>query len=244
MVKKLYFIYLIGSFFNLVNAQSKFTGKVISGNIPLSNVEIINSTEKSVAKSDDKGEFQINAKLNDEIIIFLTGYLKMNLIVTNEHLNTFNKIILEKNTIELDEVEITKTEKLKVLNDYKSLKMAKISKQQSQPKVVGVYTGEFQNGIDFVEIGSILINQVSKIFKNKDKSDNKLNQVGFRNRIQNEFSNDLLVSKLKLKEDEIDLFLSFCELDTKIKSFNDKTSSIELFDFLVTKRLEFKGNFN
>ncbi|WP_073310977.1 hypothetical protein [Flavobacterium terrae] len=242
-MNKLYFIYLIGSFFNLVNAQSKFTGKVISGNIPLSNVEIINSTEKSVAKIDNKGEFQINAKLNDEIIIFLTGYLKMKLIVTNEHLNTFNKIILEKNTIELDEIEINKTKNLKIFNDYKSLKMAKISKQQSQPKVTGVYTGEFQNGIDFIEIGSVLVNQVSKIFKNKEKNNDRSKQISFRNRIQNEFSNDLLVSKLKLKEDEIDLFLNFCELDNKTKSFNDNTSSIELFDFLVSKRLEFKGEF-
>lgn len=242
-MNKLYFIYLICSFFNLVNAQSKFTGKVISGSIALSNVEIINSTEKSVAKSDNKGEFQINAKLNDEIVIFLTGYIKMNLIVTNDHLSTFNKIILEKNIIELDEIEINKTKNLKIFNDYKSLKMAKISKQQSQPKVTGVYTGEFQNGIDFIEIGSVLVNQVSKIFKDKDKSNNKLNQVSFRNRIQNEFSNDLLVSKLKLKEDEIDLFLSFCELDNKSKSFNDATRSIELFDFLVTKRVEFKGQF-
>ena len=212
--------------------------------MPLPNVEIINSTEKFVAKSDDKGEFQIQAKLDDDLVFFLNGYLKVSLKVTNENRNTFNKIILERNTIELDEIEINKTKNLKIFNDYKSLKMAKISKQQSQPKVTGVYTGEFQNGIDFIEIGSVIVNQVSKIFKNKDKSNDKLNKVSFRNRIQNEFSNDVLVSKLKLKEDEIDLFLNFCELDDKSKSFNDKTTSIDLFDFLVSKRLEFKGHFN
>lgn len=212
--------------------------------MPLPNVEIINSTEKFVAKSDDKGEFQIQAKLDDDLVFFLNGYLKVSLKVTNENRNTFNKIILERNTIELDEIEINKTKNLKIFNDYKSLKMAKISKQQSQPKVTGVYTGEFQNGIDFIEIGSVIVNQVSKIFKNKDKSNDKLNKVSFRNRIQNEFSNDVLVSKLKLKEDEIDLFLNFCELDDKSKSFNDKTTSIDLFDFLVSKRLEFKGQFN
>lgn len=211
--------------------------------MPLNNVEIINSTEKFIAKSDDKGEFQIQAKLGDELVFFLNGYHKVSLKVTDENSNTFNKIILEKNTIELDEIEINKTKNLKIFNDYKSLKMAKISKQQSQPKVVGVYTGEFQNGIDFIEIGSVLVNQVGKIFKNKDKSNDKLNKVSFRNRIQNEFSNDVLMSKLKLKENEIDLFLNFCELDNKSKTFNDKTTSIDLFDFLVSKRLEFKGQF-
>ncbi len=199
--------------------------------MPLPNVEIINSTEKFVAKSDDKGEFQIQAKLDDDLVFFLNGYLKVSLKVTNENRNTFNKIILERNTIELDEIEINKTKNLKIFNDYKSLKMAKISKQQSQPKVTGVYTGEFQNGIDFIEIGSVIVNQVSKIFKNKDKSNDKLNKVSFRNRIQNEFSNDVLVSKLKLKEAEE-------------KLLNDKTTSIDLFDFLVSKRLEFKGQFN
>ncbi len=216
---------------------------MLSENIPLQNVEIINSTKKNTTRSNEKGEFQIQAELNDEVIFFLKGYIQKSLKIEKQHINTTLKIVIEKNAIELDEIEINKTKNLKIFNDYKSLKMAKISKQQSQPKVVGVYTGEFQNGIDFIEIGSVLVNQVSKIFKNKDKNNDRSKQISFRNRIQNEFSNDVLVSKLKLKEDEIDLFLNFCELDNKAKSFNDKTSSIELFDFLVSKRVEFKGQF-
>ena len=85
--------------------------------MPLNNVEIINSTEKFIAKSDDKGEFQIQAKLGDELVFFLNGYHKVSLKVTDENSNTFNKIILEKNTIELDEIEINKTKTLKIFRD-------------------------------------------------------------------------------------------------------------------------------
>lgn len=43
-------------------------GKVFDGNIPLFNVEIINSTKKYVVESNERGEFQIQTEPNDVII--------------------------------------------------------------------------------------------------------------------------------------------------------------------------------
>lgn len=239
-MNKFYLIFIFSIFSNVIYSQSNLTGQVLSVNTPLSNVEIINSTKKNVVKSDEKGEFQIQAELNDEIVFFLKGYLQKTLNVSKEYLNGHIKIALDKKVIELDEVKIVKAPKVKIVNDYESLKMAKIAKEQSQPKVIGVYTGGIPNGIDFIAIGDKLVGLVGKLFK-KDSEEKSISEITFEECVSKHYDNKTLIEKLKLSDDNLILFMEFCKSDINVKNVISNNNELDVLDFLMKKRKEFKS---
>lgn len=232
-------IILIGSL-NSIFSQSKFSGVVTSESVPLSSVEIINLTKKKFTKSNDRGEFEIQADINDEITFYLKDFIQRNEKLKNEHLTTHNNIVLVKRPIELEEVKIVKGPKLSVINDYESLKIAKIQKEQLRPKVTGVYTGEIQNGVDFMAIGGKLVNLIGKIFKkNEGVTKNKM-KISFEDYIVKNFGQDYLLKKLNLQENEFELFLKFCENDNQTASVINNDNKLDVLEFLMKKAKEFK----
>lgn len=238
-MNKFYLISIIGIFFNATYSQSNLIGQVLSANAPLSNVEIINSAKKDVAKSDEKGEFQIQAELNDEIVFFLKGYIQKSIKVTTDYLNKSNKIFLDKQVIELEEIKIIKAPKVTIINSYESLKEAKISKEQLRPKVVGVNTGEFQNGVDFIAIGNKLSKLVKKVIKSNDSRKKEV-QTSFEECINKYFDDKTLIETLRLSEDNFKLFIEFCKNDLNVKNVITNNNELDVLEFLLKKRKEFK----
>lgn len=207
--------------------------------MPLSNVEIINSSKKIFVKSDENGVFQIEANVNDKVMFYLKDYIQKTIEITKDDLSKNIEVVLNKKAIELTEVEVIRGPSMKIDVSYNALKMEKIAKEQLSPKVTGVYTGEIQNGADFVALGKGAYKLVSKLFSNKDKESYK-KVIPFKNLIQNKFSDDYLSKNLKLENDELELFFAFCEEDKNYQLLNEKSDQLELLQFLIKKRNEFK----
>lgn len=238
-VNKIYtLIFLIGSL-NLGFSQSTFSGIVTSENIPLNNVEIINLTQKKAIKTNENGEFQIQVAVNDIITFYLKDYTQFNEKIKKEHLNIYNKIVLVKRPIELGEITIAKAPKIVLKNDYESLKIAKIEKEQLNAKVVGVYTGEIPNGVDFIAVGNKIVNLIGKIFKKDEIAREKVSKVSFKQYVEVNFEHHYLLEKLVLKENEYELFLTFCEEDKQAVTIVKK-NKLEILDFLMQRRKAFK----
>ncbi|WP_136666820.1 hypothetical protein [Flavobacterium sp. H122] len=239
-MNKIYFLIISIACVNSISAQSKFKGIVLSEGIPLADVEIVNVPKKNAVKSNDRGEFQIQVEVNDEIVFFLKNYLQKNEKIKMEHLAVHNNVVLKRRPIELDEVKIVKAPKVYVINDYESLKMAKIEKDQSRPKVIGVYTGEFQNGIDFMAVGNKIASLIGKIFKKNEDIQKRKIKTSFEDYINISFGNEYLVQKLNLPENEFDLFIRFCKNDNLVATVVSKDNKLEALEFLLKKRREFK----
>ncbi|WP_131494757.1 hypothetical protein [Flavobacterium enshiense] len=203
-------------------------------------MEVINATKQLIIKTNDEGNFQILADVNDEIIFYSKNYHQVRLKVKKEHFASENKIVLQKKEIELEELKIDKLSTYKVDMSYESLKTEKIYKEQSRPQPVGVYTGEIQNGVDFVAVGGKLANLLSRLFSKNEKKKESKTIVSFSTLAKNSFTYDFFTRNLNLPENEIDLFLTFCEMDKASKAFNKKSGTLDLMDFLLKKRGEFK----
>ncbi|UOK41936.1 MULTISPECIES: hypothetical protein [Flavobacterium] len=239
-MKKLYFVLTLLGFSTTLFSQSKMNGKVLDENALIPNVEVINATKKLIVKTNDEGYFQILADVNDEIIIYSKNYLEKYIKVKKEDLTNENKIVLQKKQIELEELKIDKLSTFKVDMSYESLKMAKIYKEQSRPKPVGVYTGEIQNGVDFVAVGGKLADLFRKLFNKNGKKEESKRTESFSTMAKNRFTYDFFTRNLNLDENEIDLFLTFCEMDKASNAFHKKSGILDLMDFLLKKRGEFK----
>ena len=218
--------------------ETVYKGKILCDNFPLENIEIINLNSEKSAFSNPAGEFSIGAKSEDIVVFASKLYDYKRISVLPEYLNNLIQIIsLIKKPEELKEVIITKVKWQHVGSDKNASNQIALNKMQSQIKNPFIYDGSITNGPDLIKIGRLLID----LFK-KDKSENKkeIPEIQFNELAKNNSYQVYYTKNLKLKPEEIALFIQFCNADPKSKLVAANNNSLEMMDFLFSKNLEFK----
>ncbi len=235
----LFFIFVFNPLFGFSQSGKQIHGKVLFGQTELSGIDVVNLNSRESSTTDKKGHFSISAKVKDTLFIISKEYADRRIALTQELLEQENLILyLEKKPIELDDVEITTTPSVKFKVSQADLDAGKLAKQANALKVQNVYDGTIENGIDFVRMGKGLLN----LFKNKDKvkPEKPLPAIPLKEYLATNFDKNFYTDKLKLKPEEIDLFISFCEADPKSKTITEHRDILEVMDFLMAKNEEFK----
>jgi hypothetical protein len=97
--------------------------------------------------------------------------------------------------------------------------------------------GTVENGMDFVR----MYRDILKILKiNNPERRDFISPKNFTEMIMNKIWYTFFTNTLQLKDDEIGLFLIFCENDSKSKALLKSGLEFELMDFLISKNREFK----
>jgi hypothetical protein len=205
-------------------------GKVVSQNNALKDVEVINNTAKTSTTTNVLGEFSILVHPKDSLIFFSKDYFFKRLKVDQENIDqnniTIDMILKPK---ELDEVVIT------------NIKFPKVGPADENSTVVprgpvsvpGVYNGTITNGADLVAIFNL--------FRKKHKRDQiKFKELDFKKLAEATVPLDFFTKDLKLKPDEKDLFLQFCDADPQAKTLVKQKNLLYTMDFLYIKNQEFK----
>lgn len=232
-------------------------GQIISDTAVVERVTIFNKSSNKGAVSDDFGYFTMYARPSDTLV-FSNVAIKPVQLILNEldfRVNVM-KIKLEIFVNELDEVIVTPNSLSgDLVKDNRNLKVTMIdpttdSKQaiidtkyeldsQSTLKNTAMPSdGSIQYGMDFVRIGK----DVLKLFGKKEgtKEANYTSDKIFQEVVQEKFTYYFFTQTLGLKQDEIGMFLGYCENDPKVKTLLAPDKEIELIDFLIFKSDEFK----
>lgn len=214
-------------------------GRVWSEDFPLKNIEIINQRNEKIAKTDENGKFQIDAKVNDVLVFFGTGYTQQKIIIDQDYYNRNNiRIELLKNVVELEEVEVSKEADVVNKNQMQAIVDKRyVPDLQTSPKNPHMYDGTITDGIDFVRIGKSL----AKLFKKKDTGTNE-KLVPFKDYVSANFSQSFYTDSLKLKPEEIELFLEFCKSDPNSAKVVAENNVLVATDFMLLKNEDFKKN--
>jgi len=218
-------------------------GVVSSESFLLYNVDVINKRSKQVSTTNENGEFAIFVKANDSLIIYGKGYIFQRLKVKSEQIELNNlRIIMDRNPEELDSVLITRTNKIKLnLNTWREQsKRDEITAEKNpytENKVVMVRGNTFVNGLNFWGIGKKVVELLSK---KKDSEKETSNEIEFATLAKNTCEEKFFTDNLKLKPEEIELFLRFCDADPKSKKLSSQTNILEMMDFLSIKNKEFQ----
>jgi hypothetical protein len=94
------------------------------------------------------------------------------------------------------------------------------------------------NNLDVIRV----YNKIFKnLFKNNPNKKDLVSDVSFTTIAMQSVSYSFFTDKLKLKEDEVGLFLLFCENDPKSETFTKTNQEFEVMDFLIAKNNEFKN---
>jgi hypothetical protein len=218
-------------------------GKVVFNKYAIPKVEVINASTKTLAVSDENGEFSIIAKTND-ILVFVSKEHQVKKITINPKLFTNDELVVELilKAEELNEVVIINIPSIKLSMDdtweQKKIDQYAIEKNASTPKVIGVNMGTIENGMDLMRIGGMFLGLFKK---EKEEVKKALPEIEFSTVAKNSYDQKFYLETLKLKADEIDLFLQFCAADPKSKTLSKDSNLLSMMDFLTTKNLEFKN---
>lgn len=214
-------------------------GKVVSNNNPLKKVEVINKTAQTNTTTNDLGEFSISVKSRDSLLFFSKDYFFTRIKLTQENIDQNNLVInMVLKPEELNEVVINNIKLAPVHTSQQDIDDIKFAKDvTSLQKYTGVYNGTITNGIDFMRLGSGLVN----LFKKEDNEPKKKTPtIDFRKLISTSIPDNFFTTDLKLKVDEKELFLDFCDADPRSVNLLNHSNILTTMDFLYAKNEEFK----
>jgi hypothetical protein len=244
-VKLLLILFVFVFQFSFSQTREYLTGVVSSENFLLQNADVINKNSQKSTTTNDRGEFFIAVKPNDSILIYAKDYDLKRLKISLEQIKLNNlQVIMIKNAEALEEVLITKTNTNKIkLNTNSWREQSKrdeiIAEKNpyTENKVVMVRGNTFVNGLNFWGIGKKVVELLSK----KKEPEKEISQeIEFATLAKNTCEEKFFIETLKLKPEEIDLFLQFCNTDPKSKTLNENSDILSMMDFLIIKNKEFQ----
>ncbi|MFD2943214.1 hypothetical protein [Flavobacterium notoginsengisoli] len=217
---------------SISQSEKVLNGKVLSQNLPLNKVEVINKTAKTSTRTNELGEFSILVRPKDSLLFFSKDYFFKRLKISQQNIDQNNLVVnMILKPEELDEVLITE------------IKFPKVSAANENSTVIpkpaisnpGVYTGGITNGADLMAIFSLFMKKDKKA-KNKSKK----HELTFKQLVNATVPLDFFSTDLKLNPEEKDLFIDFCDADPNSQFILKQKNLLYTLDFLHTKNKEFK----
>lgn len=215
-------------------------GRVFSNNYPLNKVEVINKTAKTSTTTNYLGEFSIEVQAKDSLLFFAKDYFFTRLKLTQENIDQNNLVVnMSAKAFELNEVVVTNIKFDPVHTSQRDIDGIKFAKDNnSLQKYTGVYDGTIANGMDFGRMGKGLFNLFKK--DNKDELKKKTSETVFKKLVAASIPRDFFTKELKLKPEEVDLFIDFCDADPRSAKLIENNNILTTMDFLYAKNEMFK----
>ncbi|MEQ3661365.1 MAG: hypothetical protein ACJAYP_001276 [Flavobacterium sp.] len=234
-----YFIVFLFSLFTIsVFSQkdtivSKLSGTVYHSEtrLPMSNVHVINTTRVKGTTTNGDGAFELNAKVNDTLLVSYLGFETIKVKVSNDWIkNKTSKIYLTEKAYALEEIVVTQYN----LTGYVEVdtKLIRVDENNYRYSISGLTEG--------YEVGDKSPGAVSKVlgaifnpadflysaFGKRPREMKKLKEMKkddtVRNLLASKYDRETLAALLEIDKDDIPLILQNCNYSEYfIKTAND-----------------------
>jgi len=216
--------------------RKSLKGQVINDSIKVDNVVVFNINAQKGTSVYGDGSFEIEVRENDTLFFSSLSFLPEKIVVTNREIEKgLLTVPLEAFINKLQEVVIKNKVKPELDSNRNIIDTQYAKDSKSSVKNPYVYTGEIENGVDFMRI----FKDIGRMFKKK-KKDKIAQEIVFTDLVMKKIDYDFYKNTLKLKDEEIRLFLFFCEKgEHDFEQFNTKTN-FEIMNFLIDKNKEYQ----
>jgi len=234
-------LFLVGHFcFGQTQLRKSLHGQVVNDSIPIENGYVFNLNSKVTTFISANGFFDILAKPKDTLLITSMALKSKKMILIPKDFEV--KLFVVKMDLfnnQLKEVVVKKGKALtpNIASSKEIAGMEFIDDVQSSPiNRTMAYEG-IENGADIFAIVGLIGNLFNK--KNGEKVAVVPDAI-FMENVQRQFKPDFFKNTLKLKEEEINLFLIFCDTDDNAKKILNAKDKFQMMDFLITKNIAFR----
>lgn len=224
-----------------IESRMPLKGQVRNDLVPVENVIVFNVNSKTGTIVNNYGFFTIMAKVSDTLV-FSSLAFKSKKIVLSEKEFIMPQFVVKMDvfTNELAEVLILAKKEVNPISGgtQKYVDRQYFDDERSSPKNITMpRDGSIEMGMDFVRI----YKDILKILRrNNPKKADFYKDTSFSQLALNRVNYSFFANTLKLKDDEIKLFLVFCENDPQSRTLMSPTNEFQLIDFLVSKNKEYK----
>lgn len=233
MIKKNYLIVLVllmSTFVFAQNGEKLIKGKVLTGQIPVENVEVINISNQSSTTTNSKGEFQISAKSNDPLIYSNSNYENVRKRLLKSEFEsgqiTVSLIPIANN---LDVVVIDKT------NAISGFEGAKKFTPAERRLETGNKQFRLNQGLEISN--DAIINKISGKSKRLKKEVEVERKEAFLEEFSDTFADEFFTEDLRIEKEYVDGFKFYLAEDPEfIKAFH--TYSDQEFGAMILRKTE------
>ena len=223
--------------FSFSQTEKLIQGRVLSGDFPVQGIEIVNLVTEKTTTTDTNGRFSILVKVEDMLVFISEKYDYKRLFLDKEFLDKNNfTILLTRKPEQLEEVVVTKVS-LNSQGFFSQEVADEIKLEKGKYRNRTIYDGTIENGADLKRIGGMILDL---FIKKKEDNKESISIIGFKELTKTNYPETFFTDTLKLKPEEVALFLEFCDADPKSKIVLENVNSLSLMDFLFEKNIEFK----
>lgn len=216
-------------------------GQVVNDSIKFENGIVFNASSKVGTVINSKGFFTIAAKAQDTLVFSGLAFKSKKVILKAKDVSaSVLRVKLDAFVNQLSEVVIGEKKAINPISggSQKYVDMQFVDDVKSSPKNITMPNdGTIEYGMDFVRIYKDVFKVLRK--NNPGKTD-FAKEKSFTEVAMKRVSYSFFTDTLKLNDDEIGLFLVFCENDSRSKKMLKPEDEFRLIDFLITKNNEFK----
>lgn len=240
-----FFLTLLAS--PVFSQESTVKGTIINDNnlVPIWNANVVNTNKVRGATSDANGNFEINAEVNDILLISCLGFQSIEVRVTNDWVkNRTSRIKLMEKAYALEEIVIAPY----TLTGYLDVDAKLIPERENYWYSIAGLTKRYEGGENspnaFSRVMGSLFNPADALynfFGKKPKELKKLrelkNDENLRNILQTKYDRQTIYAMLGINEKELQEVLSRCNYS---ESFMKSANDLQILDALSGCYEEYK----
>ena len=187
-----------------------------------------------------KGFFKIPAQEKDTLLFLGLSFKSKKIVLTAKDFSVpILKVKLQADVTKLEEVTVDGNKlKPNIPNSQTIVDQQYFADEKSSSKSSIVQPGDaFENQADLVR----MFKDLKKLLKRKKEVDSEnISQYTFVETVANTYNQSFFTETLNIKEQDIVLFIVYCENDTYSQKFLKPHTKFELTNYLVSKNDEFK----
>lgn len=213
-------------------------GRVVNDSVKVESGSVFNINSKTRSFISSQGLFDIMAKTNDTLLFLSFGLKSKKIVLTDKDFAVLLLTVkLNTNITRLEEVVVTRTVIKPNLGNIQRIIDTEYFEDKQSSLDNPLMPSKIKYGMDIDRIGKMIWKSFFKENPNKGK---EVDYGDFSDIVPKRIHSFFFTNTLKLKEDEIGLFLIYCENDPKSKALLKPESEFELIEFLINKNEEFK----
>jgi hypothetical protein len=236
-------LFLLGQYcFGQSQERKPLHGQVVNDSVAVENGYVFNLNSKETTFIGVGGFFDLQAMPKDTLLITSLA-LKSKKMVLNDMDFKARLYIVKMDLFnnQLKEVIVNKKITPKIAGSQEIVDMKFMDDAQSSPINRTMPYYGIENGADLGRIIGLVVGLFKK--KNGEKQPVIPDEI-FMDKIQRDFKPEFFRNTLKLKPEEVNLFLIYCDTDDRAKKVLKSDDKFLIMDFLITKNQEFKNLLN
>jgi hypothetical protein len=213
-------------------------GRVVNDSVKVESGSVFNMNSKTRSFISSQGLFDIMAKQNDTLLFLSFGLKSKKIVLTDKDFSVLLLTVkLDTHITPLEEVVVKKTFIKPNLGNIQRIIDTEYFEDKQSSLDNPLMPSEIKYGMDIDRIGKMIWKSFFKENPNREKD---IDYGDFSDIVPKRIHSFFFTNTLKLKDDEIGLFLIYCENDPRAKALLKPESEFELIEFLINKNEEFK----